>query len=81
MFNKVQDKEYTSLFNIANNQATSPIKAFPKKEGCRWQFVESSNHRVNAAEMAIQAIKNYFISALSSTDMYWPLQLWDQLSN
>ena len=42
--------------------------------------MEPSNHRVNAAERAIQTFKNHFISGLSSSDTDWPLQLWDQLT-
>ena len=42
--------------------------------------MEPSDHRVNAAERAIQTFKNHFISGLSLTDSHWPLQLWDQLT-
>ena len=74
------EKGYTPTFNVTDNQATTPIKAFLKKKNCQWQFVEPSNHRVNAAERAIQTFKNHLISGLSSTDTDWPLQLWDQLT-
>ena len=43
--------------------------------------MEPTNHRVNAAERAIQTFKNHFISGLGSTDSEWPLQLWDQLAH
>ena len=80
IFNYLKDKGYTPTFNVTDNQATTPIKAFIKKEGCKWQFVEPNNHRINAAERAIQTFKNHFISGLSSTDKHWPLQLWDHLT-
>ena len=80
IFNDLKDKGYTPTFNVTDNQATTPIKAFLKKEGCKWQFVEPNNHRINAAERAIQTFKNHFISGLSSTDEHWPLQLWDHLT-
>ena len=44
------------------------------------EFVEPHNHRVNAAERAIQTFKNHFIRGLCTTDQDWPLQLWDQLT-
>ena len=47
---------------------------------CKWQFIEPSNHRVNAAKRAIQTFKNHMISSLGSTDSKWPMQLWDQLT-
>ena len=44
------------------------------------QLVEPHNHRVNAAERAIQTFKNAFIAALATTDRDFPLQLWDRLT-
>jgi hypothetical protein len=43
-------------------------------------LVEPNNHRVNAAEHAIQTFKDHFVSALATTDSKFPLQLWDQLA-
>ena len=67
-------------FHVTDNQCTKSIKVFLKKENAKWQFVEPTNHRVNAAERAIQTYENHFISDLCSTDSNWPLQLWDQLA-
>ncbi len=44
------------------------------------QVVEPHNHRVNAAERAIQTFKDAFIAALATTDSGFPLQLWDKLA-
>ncbi len=44
------------------------------------QLVEPHNHRVNAAERAIQTWKDAFISALAMTDRDFPIQLWDRLT-
>jgi hypothetical protein len=43
-------------------------------------LVKPHNHRVNAAERAIQMFKVHFISALATTDSMFPLQLWDCLT-
>ena len=51
-----------------------------KTKECKWQFVEPHNHRVNAAERAIQTWKNHMISGLCCTDSDWPLQLWDNVT-
>ena len=53
VFNGVKDKGYGPTFNRIDNQATSPIKVFLTKEGCKWQFVKLPHHRVNAAERAV----------------------------
>ncbi len=50
------------------------------EEECKLQLVEPHNHRVNAAERAIQTFKDAFISALATTDKGFPLQLWDKLT-
>ncbi len=39
----------------------------------------ATQSRVNAAEHAIQTFKDVFISALTTTDCNFPLQLWDKL--
>ena len=66
--------------SVTDNQAIRPLKAYLKEDTCKWQFAEPSNYRVNAAERAIQTFKNHFISGLCSTDLHWPLQLWDELT-
>ena len=75
IFTDLTTKGYKPTFNVTDNQATTPLKAYLKKEDCKWQFVEPTNHRVNAAERAIQTFKNHFISGLCTTDVDFPLQL------
>ena len=74
-FRKLKDKGHKPTFNLTDNQATKPIKAFLKTERCDWQSVEPTNHHVNAEESSIQTFKNHFISVLFSTDIEWPFQL------
>ena len=45
-FNKLKDKGCIRTLNVTDNHATKQIKAFPKKEMCRWQFLEPSNQQV-----------------------------------
>ncbi len=42
--------------------------------------MEPHSHRVNAMERAIQTSKNAFIAALATTNVNFPLQLWDKLT-
>ena len=79
-FRKLKYKGHKPTFNATNKQATKPIKAFLKTEHCDWQFLEPTNHRVNAAERAIQTLTNHFISSVCSTDIEWPLQLWNTMT-
>ncbi len=63
-----------------DNQATKHIKKFLTKNECKLQLVEPHNHRVNAAERAVQTFKDTFIAALAMTDSNFPLQLWDKIT-
>ena len=64
-----------------DNQCTKQIKKFLTDKDCELMLVEPHNHRVNAAERAIQTFKDHFISALATTDSKFPLQLWDRLTS
>jgi hypothetical protein len=79
-FDELAQKGFKPKLNVMDNQATRYIKAFLTEEECELQLVEPHNHRVNAAERAIQTFKDAFISALATTDKDFPLQLWDKLT-
>ena len=36
IFTELTEKGYKPTFNVTDNQATKPIKAYLKKAGCRW---------------------------------------------
>ena len=80
VFAQMKAKRFKPEFNVTDNQAARSIKQYLKTQDCKLQFVVPSNHRVNAAERAIQTYKNHFISGLCSTDENWPIQLWDQIT-
>ena len=63
-----------------DNQAMNAIKLYLTPQECKLQLVESGNHRVNAAARAIQTFKNRFIGALGTTDVDFPIQLWDKMA-
>jgi hypothetical protein len=76
-FKELEAKGFKPKLNVMDNQATKHIKQFLTKNECKLQLVEPHNHRVNAAERAIQTFKDAFIAALATTDSNFPLQLWD----
>ncbi len=79
-FHLLLDKDYLVKLNVMDNQAMKYIKQFLTANECKLQLVEPHNHRVNAAEQAIQTWKDAFISALATTDHDFPIQLWDRLT-
>jgi hypothetical protein len=79
VFTELTENSFKPRFKVKDNQATGPLKSYMAKHACKWNFVESSNHLVNAAECATQTFKNHFIGGLCSTDANWLVQLWDHL--
>ncbi len=79
-FDNLTSKGYKPKINIMDNQATKHIKAFLMEQQCQLQLVEPHNHRLNAAERAIQAFKDAFIAVLATTDSNFPLQLWGKFA-
>jgi hypothetical protein len=67
-FEMLSDKGLKPKLNVMDNQATKHIKKFLTENDCKLQIVEPHNHRVNAAERAIQTFKAAFIAALATTD-------------
>jgi hypothetical protein len=79
-FKELTDKGFKPKLNIMDNQATKHIKKILTDNDCQLQIVEPHNHRINAAERAIQTFKAAFIATLATTDSNFPLQLWDRLT-
>jgi hypothetical protein len=78
-FEYLVSKGYSPKINMMDNQATKAINSYLTPQQCRLQLVKPGNHQVNAAECAIQTFKNHFIGALGTTDIDFPIQLWDKL--
>jgi hypothetical protein len=74
-FENLAAKGFKPKLNVMDNQAMKHIKQFLNKNKCKLQLVEPHNHKVNAAERAIQTFKDAFIVALATTDSNFPLQL------
>jgi hypothetical protein len=79
-FDELMAKGFKPKPNIMDNQATKHIKQFLSENECKLQLVDPHNHRVNAAERAIQTFKDAFIKALATTNVDFPLQLWNKLT-
>ena len=75
-FEELAVKGFTPKLNVMDNQATKHVKKFLTENECKLQLVEPHNHRVNAAECAIQTFKDAFIAALVTTNSKFPLQCW-----
>ncbi|KAL7527155.1 hypothetical protein ACHAWF_008701, partial [Thalassiosira exigua] len=70
---------YKPRLNVMDNECSKTLRDYIEGEKVKIQLVEPDNHRVNAAERAIQTFKNHFIAGLSCVDQHFPLQLWDEI--
>ena len=55
------------------------MQVYLEAENVNIQLVEPHNHRVNAAERAIQTLKNHLIAGLSTWDASFPSLLWNKI--
>ena len=51
--------------NVTDNEASKAVQNYIKSKDVDWQLVEPDNHRVNAAERAIQTFKKSFFGRIS----------------
>jgi len=64
--------------NVMDNECSKAVKTYINSENINIQLVEPHDHRVNAAERAIQTFKHHFIAGLATVDIDFPIQLWDE---
>jgi hypothetical protein len=62
-----------------DNEASKALKLFLHSNDIQFQLVPPHVHQQNAAERAIQTLKNHFIAMLCSTDKQFTIHLWDRL--
>ena len=81
IYDYLENRGHKPKLNIMDNEASKAVQNYIKRQNVAWQLVEPHNHRVNAAERAIQTFKNHFIAGLATVDPKFPLQLWCYMLN
>jgi hypothetical protein len=62
-----------------DNKCSQLLKEYLTSKGVDYQIAPPYIHRRNAAERAIQTLKNHIIAGLRTCDDNFPLHLWDRL--
>jgi hypothetical protein len=70
------NKKHKPRLHVMDNECSNVVKNYLTEMDTTIQFVEAHQHRVNAAERAIQTFKNHFIAGLCTVNKLFPLQLW-----
>ena len=66
-------KGFKPQLNVMDNECSQLLKRYIKSQEVDILLVEPDNHRVNAAERALQTFKNHFVAGLASVDPAFPL--------
>ena len=72
-------KKHKPTLHIMDNECSTAVKHYIVRMDTTNQFLEAHQHRVNAAERAIQKFKNHFIAGLCTVNKLFPLHLWCEI--
>ena len=61
-----------------NNEASSTVMSWLKKNKVDAQKVSPHNHRANTAEIMIETEKHHFIAGMAGTDKNYPIREWER---
>jgi hypothetical protein len=70
--------DYQPALTVMDNECSKAVEKHIRANKMDIQLVLPHNHRVNAAERAIETFKEHFAAALATVDMLCPIQLWDK---
>ena len=76
IYRELKTLGHKPALHVLDNECSRAVKTFITDSGTGIQLVEPHNHRVNAAEVAIKAVKYHFLAHLATTDPTCPLQIW-----
>ena len=62
--------------HVLDNECSRAVQSYIRSNKTEIQLVEPHNHRVNAAELALKAVKYYTLAHLATIDPDCPLQIW-----
>eukprot|EP00804_Cyclotella_cryptica_P022894 CCRYP_005101-RA/>CCRYP_005101-RA protein AED:0.41 eAED:0.41 QI:0/-1/0/1/-1/1/1/0/240 len=64
--------------NVMDNQCSKAVEKYIRSTNATIQLVNPDDHRVNAAERAIQTWKEHWLSGMGTLNPTCPIQLWCQ---
>jgi hypothetical protein len=73
------DRGFKPLLQKLDNEASNALKRNIRDKDIDFQLVPPHTHCHNAAERAIQTLKNHFVACLCTADKSFPMRLWDRL--
>jgi hypothetical protein len=78
VYEYLTNRGFKPQLNVMDNQCSKTIQKFIESSNAKIQLVNPDDHRVNAAERAIQKWKNHWLAGMGTLDPNCPIQLWCQ---
>ena len=79
IYKYLQQRNSKPFLHVMNNECSQIVKEYITDNQTRIQLVEAHSHEVNAAEYAVQMVKNHLIDGLCTVYKSFPIQLWCEL--
>ncbi|KAL7480670.1 hypothetical protein ACHAW6_006341, partial [Cyclotella cf. meneghiniana] len=78
VYEYLTDRGFKPKLNVMDNQCSKAVEKYIRSTKATIQLVNPDDHRVNAAERAIQTWKEHWLSGMGTLDPNCPIQLWCQ---
>eukprot|EP00804_Cyclotella_cryptica_P001975 CCRYP_007400-RA/>CCRYP_007400-RA protein AED:0.40 eAED:0.27 QI:0/0/0/1/0.33/0/4/0/700 len=78
VYEYLTDCRFRPKLNVMDNQCSKAVEKYIRSTKATIQRVNPYDHRVNAAELAIQTWKEHWLSGMGTLDPNCPIQLWCQ---
>eukprot|EP00804_Cyclotella_cryptica_P029279 CCRYP_011676-RA/>CCRYP_011676-RA protein AED:0.16 eAED:0.06 QI:0/0/0/1/0/0/6/0/1468 len=78
VYEYLTDRGFQPKLNVMDNQCSKAVEKYIRSTKADIQLVNPDDHRVNAAERAIQTWKEHWLSGMGTLDPTCPIQLWCQ---
>ena len=69
IYEYLTERGHKPRLHILDNQCSKAIKKLIKRTKTKYQLVEPHNHRVNAAEPAVKAVKYHMLATFATMDL------------
>ena len=78
VYQYLQDRGLGPKLHVLDNECSKAVQAYIRSQDTKIQLVEPHNHRVNAAEPAVKAVKYHCLAGFATMDPNCPMQIWDR---
>ena len=76
VYQELKTYGHKPALHVLDNECSRAVQSYIRSNKTEIQLVEPHNHRVNAAEVAVKAVKYHTLAHLATIDPDCPLQIW-----